>query len=295
MPRKQAMAGEYMLEETPQIVGERAHEIMHYAYCHKNLKFGWDFAAYMASTTGTFPAFLHNDDLFLWRAYKFIQGFPDATIAGALAMTTKAYQKQRNDMNTLILNAEVKSHAYIADTLSIPEEIVIAYEKLFFNVFDRKKDHEFIASITYPEGRMVEALADYLEKTGVWTLMLRAGYNNHPDVGLYLMGIGKHPYRNYDAATGAKELDKMFMQDGILYAASGFQNVDNAVPLKNARLSIQAGKMGNNDDRNSGSTFILEDTIRQDLIELSELKAVAAAEAQEAQLGNVALESPKEH
>jgi hypothetical protein len=39
---------------------------------------------------------------------------------------------------------------------------VIAYEKLFFNVLDRKKDHSYIASVVYPEGRLVEAAEDYI-------------------------------------------------------------------------------------------------------------------------------------
>ena len=284
LPKNTAPAGSYVLDDNLGIDKERAQLIMHYAYQHKNLQFGWDFAKYFAEhIKAPFPAFLHGYDQFIWRAYKFLQGYEDPVIAGAVALCAPGYTTLRGNIQDLLVNDQVENYQYIADKLGIPLTTVVAYEKLFFNIFDRRKEHAFIAELVYPEGRMVEVMKDYLEKTGIATLMLRAGYKHNPDVALYLMGIGEHPYKNFDASVGAMELDKMFMQDGILYAAAGLQNVDNAVPLKNARLSIQAGKMGNNEQKDNGLAVPLAESMRNEIIRISELKARAIARAKMAE------------
>lgn len=328
MPRNEAKAGSYVLPDELGIDRKRAQDIMHYAYCHKNLHFGWDFVTYMSNTPGaTFPAFLHKQDLFLWRAYKFKQGFHDPVIAGALSYTAPGNAALRRKLNGMLIDPDMEEYRvvmdkrtqekliavcpelnkpmpyvykHIADTFGLPLANVIAYEKLFFNVVDRMEDHIFIANILYPEGRMVEAAQDYLDKTGLDDIFLRMAYNNAPNVSLYMMGIGKHPFRNFDAATGATELDRMFMQDGILYKAAGFQNSDSCVPLKNARLSIQAGKMGNGEQKDAGGVMVEGDILKAEAIRISELKARARAEAHlqdiyDVPSAHVTLELPKEH
>lgn len=277
MPRQEADAGLYV--PTSALLSERqAADIMHYASCHKNLRFGWDFAARLNEHKNVrFPAFLHKDDLFVWRAYKYMQGFEDPVIAGAVALTLPANENLQADIKALLMAKDVKDHNYIASRLSIPVSIIAAYEKLFFNVLDRKDDHAYIASIVYPESRMVEAMKDYLEHTGIDALLMRAGYNHGENIVLYMMGIGQHPYKAFDAATGAAELDGLFMRDGILYAAAGMQNVPNSTPITNARLSINAGKMGRGEDQASTTVISLEDTMRSELIAVSQRKAQAMA------------------
>ncbi len=309
MPPNKAKAGNYVLSDELGIDEKRAREIMHYAYCHKNLHFGWDFVKHLVNTPGaTFPAFLHGQDLFLWRAYKFLQGYYDPVIAGAISYTSSGYSKLRRDLNSMLVSPQTEEYQVtldkdkqkkelplcpemgktissvyldVAANFGLPLGNVIAYEKLFYNVVDRRADHAFIANIVYPEGRWVEAMADYMEKVTAEEFTMRAAYNNRPEVALYLMGIvNVHPFVNYDETSGSKELDKRFMQDGILYAAAGLQNSENCMPIKNARLSIQAGKMGNGEQQNAGTTTTLADAMRDAAIHVSELKARAQVNAQ---------------
>ena len=204
-----------------------------------------------------------------------MQGFEDPAVAGAVALTTVGHENVAADIQALLISKNVKDHSYVASRMGMPMSVIAAYERLFFNVLDRKDDHAYIASIVYPESRMVEVMKDYLEKTSINTLLLRAGFNNGDGIVAYMMGIGQHPYKAFDAATGAAELDGLFMRDGILYATAGLQNVPNSTPITNARLSINAGKMGKGEDQASTSTISLEDTMRTELIELSQRKARA--------------------
>lgn len=279
MPRIDAEAGAYSCEHLDGCLSqERRQQIMHYAYCHKNLKFGWDFASCLFSHPEVkFPAFLHKDDLFLYRAYKYMQGFEDPVIAGALALTTEGNKQLAANIQNLLVTKDVTSPSFIADELNIPLSIITAYEKLFFNVLDRKQDHAYIMSIVYPEGRMVEGMENYLSNTSLNTLIMRSGYNHGANTALYLMGKGRHPFKDYDAASGAQYLDSMFMQDGVLYATAGMLHVKNATPILNARLSIQAGKMGRGDQQDAGTVISLEDTFKDELIKVSRNKAKAIA------------------
>lgn len=262
---------------------------MHYAYCYKNLKFGWDFASTLYDHKDIkFPTFLHGDDLILWRAYKFMQGYDDPVVAEAASWTTKGNEKIADDVQNLLLAKDVRRHHQVSQKLRLPLAVVIAYEKLFFNVLDRKDDHSYIMSIIYPEGRLVEGMDTYLEKTGLNTLIMRAGYNHGSSVAAYLMGAdSNHPFGDYDATTGAMEMDGKFMVDGLLYAAAGFLHAKNATPILNARLSIQAGKMGRGDQQDNGAAIPLDESFKDTLVTVSRNKAKAIAN------NVIEVESPK--
>lgn len=253
-------------------------DIMHYATCHKNLQFGWDFAQDMATNNLPFPAFLEGDDLYVWRAYQYLLGAEDPVIAGAVAITSEGNKNLRNQIHALLVSEDV-DHEFVSTRLSIALDVVKAYEKLFFNVLDRKADHAFIAGVVYPEGRMVEAMENYLETTGFGDLMMRAGLTNGKDFVLYAGGVGKHPFAALDAAEGAARMDKQFMIDGCFYALSGWQHQRrNAMPIFNARLSMQASKMGNKQEVSGEVIDIhLSDTLREEIEQVSTFRAAARA------------------
>lgn len=274
----ESTAGLYSCESIPGLSESQLRDIMHYATCHKNLHFGWDFAIDMAASTLPFPAFLEGDDLYVWRAYQYLKGAEDPVIAGAVAITSEGNKNLRNQIHALLVSEDV-DHEFVSDRLSISLEVVKAYEKLFFNVLDRKADHAFIASVVYPDGRMVEAMEDYLETTGFGDLMMRAGLTNGKDFVLYAGGIGKHPFASLDAAEGAARMDKQFMIDGCFYALSGWQHQRrNAMPILNARLSMQASKMGNKQEVAGEVIDVhLSDTLREEIEQISTFKAAARA------------------
>lgn len=274
-PRGNTAAGLYSCQETNNISNGQLADIIHYAECYKDLQFGWHIASDIANAGTVFPSFLRGDDLFVWRAYNYIKGGEDPAVAGAVALTGAANIQTANTIRALLVtkNSNCK---YVASKLALPVDVVTAYEKLFFNILDRKTDHAFIASIIYPNGRMVEAMENYLEQTGIGELMLRAGHLHGTSHVLYAAGIGDNPFSREDALTGADTLDRIFMADGCMYAGLGWLHQKrNAMPITNARLSIQAGKMGRGEQQSSSGTFGLGDTLRDELTIIGRNKAAA--------------------
>lgn len=254
---------------------EQLYDILHYATCYKNLQFGWDIATTFVQYRIPFPSFLTGDDLYIWRAYNYLIGNEDSIIAGALALTNESNRQIADTIKALLIAKDV-TPAYVAAKTAIPVEIITAYEKLFFNVLDRKKDHAYIANIVYPKGRMVEAMEDYLEITGIGELMLRAGHNRGVGHVLYASGLGDNPYAKADVVEGATMLDSMFMADGCLYAGLGWLHQRrNAMPITNARLSIQAGKMGKGDAQSGPNMLSFGETLRNEIITVGQYKAEA--------------------
>lgn len=280
IPRANA-SGMSAVEDASGIQGisvDQANDIIHYANCHKNLKFGWDFAKTLAQEDVPFPALLHGDDLVIWRAYRFIKGGgSDAVIEGAVAIEhLPEWKTLRGQIRSLLVAREVDC-AFVATKFGMRLDVVKAYEKLFFNVLDRKEDHIWLANIIFPEGRISEAFEDYLQKSSIDDLMLRAGYSKGVQHVLYATGLGQHPYAGLDAATGAADLDAMFMADGCLYAGFGWMHQSkNAMPIMNARLSMQAGKMGGESTVNADALGI-GDAMANELVNISEIKARAKA------------------
>lgn len=262
------------------IAEEQLQDILHYATCYKNLQFGWDIAQALVEANIPFPSFLEGDDLYVWRAYNYIIGNEDPVIASALALNSRANQQTAATIKALLISKDV-TPTFVSAKTSIPVEVIIAYEKLFFNVLDRKKDHAYIASIVYPNGRMVEAMENYLEETGISDLMLRAGHNKGTDHVLYASGLGDNPFARADVTEGATMLDSMFMADGCLYAGLGWLHQRrNAMPITNARLSIQAGKMGKGEQQQHVGFLGIGETLRNEIITVGQYKAEAQRRAE---------------
>lgn len=263
--------------ENSGVSNDRIAHIMHYAYCHKNLQFGWEFALEVTKDPDfIFPAILHGDDIYVWRAYKYLQGHRDPVIQAALALTLPKNKSLKDQINALLVTKDVTPD-FISDKLSLDLQTIIAYEKLFFNVLDRKKDHSYIAQIVYPEGRLVEAAEDYIENTGISDILLRAGFTRGAKHILYAGGYIDNPFGQEDLIQTAEKLDKIFLADGCLYATMGWANQrNNARPIINAKASIIAGKMGKGDTTSSGQKCITPGEImRTELATVSKLKMQA--------------------
>lgn len=258
MPRKEGVDMASCTEGLESIGGladSQASDVLHYASCFKNLRIGWDFASELARNSEVkFPSIFHGDDLYVWRAYCFLKGEDDPDVSGAVALESGKCPG-KDAIRAMLVNSDGE-HSVVSRFTNIRPSVIKAYEKLFFNVRDRLKDHTYMASVIYPDSRMVEAFEDYVDENKIDVLMLRAGYSRGMGHVLYASGLSrKHPYESFNAADGANELDKMFMQDGIFIGSMGFmhQRHHNGA-ISNARLSMQASKMGNGDG-NGSSVF----------------------------------------
>lgn len=279
-PRSEDTTGLSQCVAASNLAEEQLQDILHYANCYKNLQFGWDIAQDLVRYNLPFPSFLEGDDLYVWRAYNYLLGNEDAVIAGALALTNTDNKQTADTVKALLIVKDVTPD-YIAAKTSIQVNVIIAYEKLFFNVLDRKKDHAYIANIVYPQGRMIEAMENYLEETGIGALMLRAGHNKGAGHVLYASGLGDNPFAKVDVAEGANTMDSMFMADGCLYAGLGWLHQRrNAMPITNARLSIQAGKMGKGEQQTHTGFLGLGEALRSEIITVGQYKAEAQRRAE---------------
>lgn len=252
-------------------------EISHYAMCHRNLSFGWDFVCYTHEYNGIFPAFLEEHDELLWRAYKYKQGFRDSTIAGALAIHSEGNAHTESGIRAQITAKDVDTIDYIAHAFNKSVDTAAAYEKLFYNVLDRKKDQAFMASIIYPETRVAEARDGYVANTGNTDLIQRAGYNHGKALVDHMLGLGDNPFRSFNAEMSAGEFDKLLLTNGIIYAMLGFMNQKDAMAIYNARASIQAGKMGKGDGAKDGTVIPIEETIKNDIVKVISIKSAGQA------------------
>lgn len=251
------------------VPGMAATDMFHYLDCYKDLQFGWNLATSLVSGGKEFPAILEGDDLYLWRAYRLMQGCRDSVVERALQLTLSPMDNVRGQINAL-LSHDTVTHDLVAQRLSIPVQVIVAYEKLFYNIVDRRTDYKFIADVVYPNTRIVEMYDNYLENVGLSDLLIRAGYNGGPEDVLYFAGIKKNPFTAMGASEGASRLEAVFMANGIMSARLGMMNqTSNAVGLMHARQIMQASKQGGQDVGDLSPTMFIGDSIAEDITRIT--------------------------
>lgn len=260
---------------------ERIAHIVHYAKCHRDLEFGLHVAeAFAAQDKVPFPAILHGDDLWVWRAYNFLRGNDDHVIAAVYALTLPDYKMQASQLKALLI-VDGMTNKHVAKKMQLPEDVVEAYEKLIFNIQDRKKDSAFIASVVYPEGRLVEAHEDYVANSDYGDLLLRAGFAHGADHVLFGIGLKSNPYDRGQAAEIVQNLDRRFLAEGLLFADMGWANSrTHSMPIRNARASLIAGKAAGTDTGAETMAMLSPAaTLAPEIAKLARLKVEARARA----------------
>ena len=99
------------------------------------------------------------------------------------------------------------------------------YEKLFFNVRDRKKEALYISSIVYPNTRMVEVMDNYTKTEDFGKILLRSAYNNGIEDAMYFSGLKIESFVNSDqtlAVEMAQKLETAIMANAYFLARNGF-------------------------------------------------------------------------
>lgn len=221
-------------------------DVLRFIALYRDMEFGWHYArtaaAYNLPVAG---AALHGDDEILYRAYLFCrdpQRFRSPDIAAALALATGAMQSTRLTLDGLLLAAGATASS-AATELGLPVEGVAAYERLFFNVLDRKQDLAYLQHIVYPHGRMVEMVSGYFENAATHDIIRRAGFNNGPEHVLYLMGASNSAVESLTKAAPT-QLEGLMMSYALLLAQNGALNHANLGGISAARQLLTAGKLG---------------------------------------------------
>lgn len=215
---------------------------------YKDLSLGWKSAQLLSNSDISFPCFLQGDDLWLFKAYLYCidsKKFFNRAVAEARGLASNHMSRDNETIRALLISDDV-NYKYIARRTSLNEDTVKAYERLFFNIVDRKQDYMFIKNVVYPDGRMVEMFDDYLKNEDLGKILMRTGYNNGADHVLHFAGFKSglvHSLANGNDMPA--QLESLFMANGYLLARNGWINQRaNAVGLHNARNILQAAKQG---------------------------------------------------
>lgn len=215
---------------------------------YKDLSLGWKSAQLLSNSDISFPCFLQGDDLWLFKAYLYCidsKKFFNRAVAEARGLASNHMSRDNETIRALLISDDV-DYKYIARRTSLNEDTVKAYERLFFNIVDRKQDYMFIKNVVYPDGRMVEMFDDYLKNEDLGKILMRTGYNNGADHVLHFAGFKSglvHSLANGNDMPA--QLESLFMANGYLLARNGWINQRaNAVGLHNARNILQAAKQG---------------------------------------------------
>ena len=241
------------VKETEQTPGIEAPLIDHATYnfldAYKNLRFGWSCAWKMARYGLEFPGNLEEEDEWVWRAFLYNKSrkFWNPAIGHAYALTGHKRAHERQIIDALILAPESTAKS-VAKCVNLPVEVIEAYEKLFFNIFDRKQDELYISSIVYPKGRMVEMYDEYPRVEPMGAMLMRSGFNNGPADVCYLDGFSSGLIHSLSSADIPAKLESIIMANGYVLARNGFLNQRrDAAGLRAAQTLMAAAKQGGED------------------------------------------------
>jgi hypothetical protein len=253
---------------------------------YKDLSLGWKSARLLAMSSTSFPCFLSGEDLWLFKAYLYCldnKRFFNKHVAEARGLASNQMRRDNETINALLISDEV-DYNFIARKTSLSADTVKAYEKLFFNIQDRKKDYMFIKNVVYPDGRMVEMFDDYLKNEDLGNILMRTGYNNGAEHVLHFAGFKSGLLNSLASGNSMPgQLEALFMANGYLLARNGWLNQRaNAVGLHNARNILQASKQGGVEEQKPSPFSGVADILNAELVNNLQIDAnVRLLKAQE--------------
>lgn len=168
-------------------------------------------------------------------------------------------------------------------------DVIRTYERLFFNVYDRREESLFIANIVYPEHRLVETMEGYIKEADSSSLLKRSAYNNGLDDVAYFIGLKVDSVEGSLAGGNAQEmanrLESSIMANGYYLARNGFLNQRSATGVGAAKSLLVAAKQGGDDggEQDSYGATSIGDSLVE---ELQEVKGVEVRKRIEEQQDN---------
>lgn len=246
-----------------------------YAEAYADLQFGWRYVSHLAKYGMPFTRTMRETaGPELRAAYNFIaHEAMDYAIMEAFMLAGSMHRRTERQ----IVEAALLSKNYTLQQASISTGLsmdsLAAYEKLFFNVVDRRKESLFIASVVYPNTRLVEMFDGYLKDpdTNFAKLLQRSGYNNGLADLMFFAGHadGVGLLASLSSRETTERLETLLMANGYLLARNGWinQRAHNA-GVAQARGLIAAAKAGgeSSDGRGSSPFLSLGNTLQTELL-----------------------------
>lgn len=232
---------------------------------YKNTAIGWHSAAIFASQGMPFPVPMKGKDHWVFKAYLYCldpDTCRDDNVAEAILLAHPEMRGMRDIIEALLLCQEVRSCADIAKLTGLSEKTIEAYETLFFNVLDRRKDYMYLRNIVYPESRLVEWYDGYSGAEDPGMVLKRYGYNFGGKELFYLSGLPKHMLDEIPAAISSGKLESVIMSQGYLLTKLGFTNQSkHSNTLYHAKGLIAAAKQGGQETSDQAPLSRLSDIL----------------------------------
>lgn len=237
----------YSLGTASSHVSSNQPEIDRFLIAYKDLSFGYHFVRSLVKEGVNIPPDVFEPEILDFYWYE-RSGHSSPSLIHALSLHHPSNQFMENAVQALLLSDA--SLQDIAKTAGISYEVLRYYEQLFFNVRDRRDESLFIASVVYPEHRLVETMEGYIRDVDAGSFLKRAAFNNGLDDAAYFVGLR---VEDIDAANSsnaremASRLESSIMANGYYLARNGFLNQRSAQGLNAARGLIIAAKQGGED------------------------------------------------
>jgi hypothetical protein len=234
---------------------------------YTNWSMGWSLSQAFAGARRPFPIVLRGQDQWIMRAYMHGLGHYDPVIQEAWALHMEPKLKSTADTLRACLIAKDFDLNVMLECTGLKADVVHAFEKLFFNVLDRKKDALYIRNMAYSKTKLVEMFENYVSNEDAGQLLIRAGFNSGMAAALELSGLSGRSAKQQAASAPqlAEQLEVIMFATAIqsFYAGFGSQ-ADHAVAIERAKSLITAAKAGGVDNA-TGSPVATSD-LGDDLI-----------------------------
>lgn len=216
--------------------------------------FGWQAASHLKDRSlSGFPAVPSNRLIWVYRAALAIR-YPgkfqgqlemDAVKEAFTLFTSKKLETTRRIIEAAMITHE-KSPYDLGLRMGVTPLALEAYDALFFNVQDRRKDFMFLREIVYPLTRLEEYLQEYATYGALSTQLLRIGYNNSSvDNVLFFAGFRTDIMKEFNEQQAQTVFKRAVMLQGMLLAENGFLNFTKQHPsLTGARAMVQSSLIG---------------------------------------------------
>lgn len=214
---------------------------------YKDLQFGFHFVKSLADSDSAFPAVV--DEYILNDAFQFLKYNaykPD--IVFAISITHPSNKTLEDSIKAFLVTDE--SYASLAKLTGLSEEVIRAYEQLFFNIRDRKQEALFIANTVYPDSRMVEIMDNYIKNEDPGKILMRSAYNNGIEDAAYFSGLKTDSILSNNDISSlelAQKLETALMANALYLCRNGFISQKSS-GISHAKSLLIAAKQGGQSD-----------------------------------------------
>jgi hypothetical protein len=235
---------------------------------YRSLDFGWHYsltAARNPDRVHVMNSCMAADDSVVFRAYLHNRfGYDYQDISAAKALLTPAMHATRVMLEGLLVSSNM-TLTKCATMTGLPLEAVRAFEKLFFNVLDRRKDIAYMQHVVYPHGRLVEMVEGYLFNTPLGDIIRRSGYSNGTEDVMFLLGTAPDAVNALEQASDTRRLEALIMSMGAVIARNGGLHQPGLPGISHARQLITAGKLGGTQTDEHPMSSDMQGTLMQEV------------------------------